>query len=177
MRRPGIGATVTTTRKEKPMKAIILATDGSPSAERATATAIELAQATAAPLHIVTTWSIPISAYGYAPLVIVPEVQAAEREKAEQALAAAVEQAQAAGVEATSSVREGETVEEICAAARETGASLVVVGAHGWGVVRRLVFGSVSTGVLHHSPCPVLVVRAGDEADEIAADAGGRAAA
>lgn len=160
------------------MNAIILATDGSPSAKRATAAAIELAQATAAPLHIVTTWSIPISAYGYGPLLIVPEVQAAEHEKAEQALAAAVEQARAAGIEATSSLREGEAVEEICAAARETGASLVVVGAHGWGAVKRFVFGSVSMGVLHHAPCPVLVVRAGEAADEAAAaDAGGPAAA
>jgi nucleotide-binding universal stress UspA family protein len=156
------------------MRTILLATDGSPSATLATRTAIELAQATGAPLHVVTAWSIPVSAYGYAPLLIVPEVEAAEREKAEQALARAVEQAEAAGVTATSALREGEPVHEICAAARETRASLVVVGAHGWGVVRRLVFGSVSTGVLHRAPCPVLVVRAGEEPDATAADAGAR---
>jgi nucleotide-binding universal stress UspA family protein len=38
-------------------------------------------------------------------------------------------------------------------------ASLIVVGSHGWGPIRRLVFGSVSTALLHHAPCPVLVVR------------------
>lgn len=159
------------------MNTIVLATDGSPSAARATTKAIELAQATGAPLHVVTAWSIPISAYGYAPLVVVPEVESAEREKGEQALARVVEQASAAGVEATSSLREGEPVEEICAAARELDAFLVVVGAHGWGAVRRLVFGSVSTGVLHHAPCPVLVVRADEQARERDEGSGARAAA
>lgn len=159
------------------MNTILLATDGSPSAARATETAIELARASGTPLHVVAAWSIPASAFGYAPLVIVPEVGEAERQKAEEAVAAAVEQAQAAGVEASSSVREGEPVEEICAAAREQHASLVVVGAHGWGAIRRLVFGSVSTGVLHHAPCPVLVVRGDDRASETAADAGARRAA
>ena len=37
---------------------------------------------------------------------------------------------------------------------------VVVVGAGGAGTLKRLVFGSVSTGVLHHAPCPVLVARA-----------------
>lgn len=153
------------------MNTIVLATDGSPSAQRATATAIELAQTTAAPLHVVTTWSVPISAYGYGALTILPEVQTAEHEKAEGALTAAVEHARAAGVGATSSLREGQAVEEICATAHDLDASLIVIGARGWGVVRQLVFGSVSTGVLHHASCPVLVVRARNETDGIAADA------
>jgi nucleotide-binding universal stress UspA family protein len=37
---------------------------------------------------------------------------------------------------------------------------MIVVGAHGWGAVKRLVFGSVSLGVLHEAPCPVLVAPA-----------------
>jgi nucleotide-binding universal stress UspA family protein len=144
------------------MNTIVLATDGSPSAEHATAVAIELARASGAPLHAVTAWSIPTSAYGYAAFTVAPEVESAERESGEQTLARVVEQAATAGVEATSSLRHGEAVEEICDAARDHDASLVVVGARGWGAIRRLVFGSVSTGVLHHAPCPVLVVRADD---------------
>jgi hypothetical protein len=34
-----------------------------------------------------------------------------------------------------------------------------VVGSHGWGPLKRALFGSVSTGVLHHAKRPVLVVR------------------
>jgi len=142
------------------MKTIVLATDGSPTAVRATETAIGLALETGAPLHVVTAWSLPTSAFGYAPLALLPELAEGEREKAEQALGKAVEQARKAGVQVTGAVREGTAVQEICDAAAELDASLLVVGAHGWGAFKRLVFGSVSTGVLHHAPCPVLVVRA-----------------
>ena len=43
-------------------------------------------------------------------------------------------------------------------AARE--ADLVVVGSHGRTGIGRLLFGSVSTQVAHHAPCPVVIVPA-----------------
>ena len=43
--------------------------------------------------------------------------------------------------------------------AAEHDAQLIVVGSHGWGAARRLLSGSVSTGLVHSAPCPVLVVR------------------
>jgi hypothetical protein len=41
------------------------------------------------------------------------------------------------------------------------------MGAHGWGTFQRLVFGSVSTAVLHHAPSPVLIVRGPDEEKDV----------
>ncbi|MFJ6676952.1 universal stress protein [Actinosynnema sp. NPDC091369] len=38
-------------------------------------------------------------------------------------------------------------------------ASLLVVGSHGHGPVRRALLGSVSHAMLHHAPCPLAVVR------------------
>ena len=55
-------------------------------------------------------------------------------------------------------VRHGDPARQICRLASERDARLIVVGSHGWGALRRLVFGSVSTGVLHHAKQPVLVV-------------------
>ncbi|WP_113701555.1 universal stress protein [Nonomuraea lactucae] len=39
------------------------------------------------------------------------------------------------------------------------GADLLVVGSHGYGTLAGMVLGSVSQGMLHHSPCPLAVAR------------------
>lgn len=141
------------------MKTILLATDGSPSARKATGVAIELAGALHASLRIVSVWRTPVYDYGYVPLQYAPELDEAQREHAGGALEQAMTAATAAGVDASSELRQGDAADEICAAAEETGADMIVLGAHGWGAVKRILFGSVSTAVLHHGPCPVLVVR------------------
>ena len=149
-------------RKGDIVSTILLATDGSVSARAATTEAIELAKATGWPLHVVTAWDLPVVAgYGYGPGSYLPlqELCDAEEEHAGEVVEKAVAAATEAGVTATSSIRKGYAAEEICAAAEELGATLIIIGAHGWGAFKRLVFGSVSTGVLHHAPCPVLVVR------------------
>lgn len=149
------------------MKTILLATDGSPSAENATDEAIDLAAATDWRLRVVTVWNMPIvTGYGYAPYPLPQELADVEREHAHNVATAAVAKATEAGVDATFELRTGPAADEICAAAEEASASLIVIGAHGWGAVRRLIFGSVSTHVMHTASCPVLVVRA-DE-DEVA---------
>jgi nucleotide-binding universal stress UspA family protein len=161
---PGIRAKVEV-RKGDIVNTILLATDGSVSARAATTEAIELAKATGWPLHVLTVWSLPfVGGYGYAPGSYLPvqELCEAEEEHAGEVVKKAVETATEAGITATSTIRKGYAPEEICAAAEELGATLIIMGAHGWGAFKRLVFGSVSTGVLHHANCPVLVVRTED---------------
>jgi nucleotide-binding universal stress UspA family protein len=46
----------------------------------------------------------------------------------------------------------------IVAACEELGADLLVAGSRGYGPVMRVLLGSVSTQLVHESPCPVLVV-------------------
>ncbi len=65
----------------------------------------------------------------------------------------------------------GSAVDEICKKASESDAQLIVVGSHGWGAARRLFSGSVSTGLVHSAPCPVLVVRSSEHVAEHAAAA------
>jgi nucleotide-binding universal stress UspA family protein len=56
-------------------------------------------------------------------------------------------------------VRTGVPLGQLLAAVRTTQAQTVVVGARGTRGVRRLLLGSVASGVLDRSPVPVLVVR------------------
>lgn len=58
----------------------------------------------------------------------------------------------------------GSPVDQILTASEEIGAGLLIVGRRGLGGVKRLLMGSVSEGVVHHTRCPVLVPRCEDEA-------------
>ena len=53
----------------------------------------------------------------------------------------------------------GSPAEEIVRAAEELDADLIVLGSRGLGVVRSVLLGSVSQGVLNHARSPVLVYR------------------
>jgi nucleotide-binding universal stress UspA family protein len=144
------------------MNPIILATDGSPSAAEATTWAVELARETASRLFVVSVWHAGATTYPSSSTAL-PEKKRIAKEHACAAVSAAVEVAAAAGVDTESFVLEGDAVERICESAVDTDASLVVVGSHGFGAVRRFVSGSVSTGLVHRAPCPVLVVRPAED--------------
>jgi nucleotide-binding universal stress UspA family protein len=146
-------------RKENAVKPIMLATDGSPTAELATQTAIELAQLLETELIVVTAWDIPYTAVGFVAAPVTPELSQLCEDDAKKACSEAVARAEEAGVDTRSVVLRGMPVQEICLAAEKFEPRFLVVGSHGWGALKRAVFGSVSTGVLHHAMCPVLVVR------------------
>lgn len=143
------------------MKPILLATDGSPSAVEATREAIELARSLGAPLIAAAVEHVTTPAYGYYGYAeVYSELRKSEHEHVYTVLDEVAAQAAAAGVPCRTFPLEGPIVDEICKLAREREAAMIVIGAHGWGAIRRLVFGSVSLGVLHEAPCPVLVARA-----------------
>ena len=143
------------------MKSIVLATDGSPSAAEATLRAVELAAALDATLVAVAVEHVTVPAYGYYGYAnVVTELARMEHDHVDEVLARAKAVASEAGVACELVHASGAISEEICAAAAKHHARLIVIGAHGWGAVRRLLHGSVSSAVLHDAPCPVLVVRA-----------------
>jgi nucleotide-binding universal stress UspA family protein len=154
---------------EDTMKPIMLATDGSPSAEDATRVAIELARELHAPLTVVSVAhaELPmVGYYGYAYTDVISELRELKREHVEHVLAAVREQAIASGVAGETVALEGIPGEEICKAAKERDVRLVVVGAHGWGRISRFIHGSVSEHILHHAELPVLVVAGETEAEK-----------
>ena len=151
---------------------ILFATDGSPSAEEAQRHAFDLAKLSGAPLLVisvshVTLPAVGYSAYGYSE--VVSEFMHAEHKRLDALLAAVTEAAASEGIDCATVEADGAIVEEICRVAAKRDAQLVVVGSHGWGAARRFLSGSVSTGLVHSAPCPVLVVRPVDHAQQRAA--------
>ena len=55
--------------------------------------------------------------------------------------------------------RHGDPADALVQQAEEDKADLIVVGTRGLNFAQRTVLGSVSTKVVHHAPCDVLVVR------------------
>ena len=146
---------------------ILFATDGSPSAKEAQKKAFALAERLEAPLVVVSVVHAVVPAFGYAGYGysnIVAELTEAEHHRVTALLASVAEAAEAEGVHCSTVAVDGFAVEEICRKASEYDAQLIVVGSHGWGAARRFLSGSVSTGLVHAAPCPVLVVRPHEQA-------------
>jgi nucleotide-binding universal stress UspA family protein len=63
------------------------------------------------------------------------------------------------GREVSIHTRVGSAVDELIEFAAANQSELIVVGSRGKGMAGRLLLGSVSTGVVHQSPVPVLVIK------------------
>jgi len=146
------------------MKTILLGTDGSPGARRATREAVELAAETGWPLRIVSVWSVPPLELSAAPMMA-GELAEVARDRAQEALDSAAGEAADAGIAAITYLRHGEVPKQILELAEMIGDVLIVVGSDGRGAIGRALLGSVSTRLVHTAPCPVLVVRPTTHAD------------
>ena len=147
---------------------ILLATDGSPEAERALGMAATLSEKLGAELHVVSVEPMPDPLSWPEARIMSPELRGDIRARAEEAARKLLEDQvekieerdlEVSGVHAVA----GRPDTEIVRVAEEIGAGLVVLGSTGMGPVRRAVMGSVSLSVVHHSHGSVLVVRGEDD--------------
>lgn len=81
------------------------------------------------------------------------------RRRAQELVARAVSRLTRARFKATEHVIEGVPREEILTMASAWPADAIVVGSHGRTGLNRVLLGSVSSSILRHAPCSVLVVR------------------
>ncbi len=147
---------------------ILAATDASEDAALAARAATDLSIRAGSELHVVHVWREP-AFWGFSLTGVTGAAEGSHtadaREEARRLLEEQTEKIGAAGgIIAGSHFREGRAAEEIIGLAEELGAGLVVVGSRGLGPVKRLVVGSVSERIVSLSPCPVLVMRGGEEA-------------
>jgi nucleotide-binding universal stress UspA family protein len=131
---------------------ILLPTDGSEDAIRATEAASDLARRYGAELHVVHVWH---DVRGFAHDFVKREL----RRQGQDILDEQVEKIRASGGEVTKAyLRKGRTSNEVIALCKEIDAGLLVVGSRGLGTVRRLLMGSQSEEIVHHAQVPVLVL-------------------
>lgn len=145
------------------MKSILLATDGSPSAAEATRVAIDLAAKLDADLVVACAEEFSLPYYDGYSFVDSEKMREAEVERVDSVLANVEEAAGLRGVRCAQAHLTGPAAEELCAEASSSHAEMIVIGAHGWGAVKRFLHGSVSTEVVQRASCPVLVVRGSDQ--------------
>lgn len=147
------------------MSTVLLTTDGSDLATAAMVRGVELlgtkhrfiALAVVPPVFAPAAAVSPMDAH---PTVIDPALEEEiEEEDRADSVAALGALNDVLDVKAEPEVEIGEPGPTICDVAARVGADVVVVGSHGHGWLQRVLIGSVSRHVLHHAPCPVLVMR------------------
>jgi nucleotide-binding universal stress UspA family protein len=140
---------------------ILVAIDGSPNAQDALAMAIDLASRYESELTILTIAPIvPVYLPSTSPYMSTP-ISESQVTRYRALVDAAVKQAQDAGLSAVTGVcHEGVIVDEVLSFLDTHPTDLVVVGSRGLSATKRLLIGSISSALVTHAPCPVLVVRA-----------------
>ncbi|WP_121820710.1 universal stress protein [Halostella salina] len=134
---------------------ILVATDGSENAGRATRHALELARQHDAELHALYVIE---TRTGYDNAIVDPEVVRQNlREEGEAALSA-IEASPDAEVSVTTVIREGVPHDELLTYAEEQKVDLVVVGAKGRSAFKTILLGSTTEALLRADTVPVLVI-------------------
>lgn len=136
---------------------ILLATDGSEDAVRATEAGSDLARRSGAELHVVHVWhDVPGFAHDF--------VKRELRRQGQEILDEQVEKIRASGGEvAEAHLRGGRTSNEVIKLSAEIDAGLLIVGSRGLGTVQRILMGSQSEEIVHHAQVPILVMKVGED--------------
>lgn len=149
---------------------LLICFDGSAGSEHAVEAAGRLFPDAVATVVTASQPPLPVAmAGGGVAYQVASEIRADLTEQAQAHAVASAERgaelARAAGLDATPLGLEsaGAIWHRLIEAAEELGADVIVAGTRGWGEIRALVLGSTSSGLVHHSHLPVLVVPPGRE--------------
>jgi nucleotide-binding universal stress UspA family protein len=142
---------------------ILAAFDGSEFSAKAVEVASALAVTGGSELVVAHVYSAPVLAYAGAPGIPVPsfpEYEESMKEGAQKTLSIGVQLAVSAGTKARGVLLEAPSaVQAIVEFAARERVGLIVAGTRGMGNFKKLVMGSVSSGLVSHASCSVLVVR------------------
>ena len=142
---------------------ILVAIDGSDTAEQALTQAIDLAKALGSRIRLVHVATESDSIPADLPGVDIQAILQHVHDSGAAILARARDRVSTAGVAVETRLVEawsGQPGEEVIQQARQWPADLIVCGTHGRRGLRRILMGSDAEFVLRHTPVPVLLVRA-----------------
>jgi nucleotide-binding universal stress UspA family protein len=140
-----------------PIRKILVALDGSERAPFVLRAALELAETAHAKLVLFRAVGLPIDLSPGLFMIAPDDAQSLLEKEAKQALAHLAKPVPLELLDGIH-VAVGQPWDAICAAARREGADLVVIGAHGYHFIDRIL-GTTAARVVNHSDRPVLVVR------------------
>jgi len=150
-----------------PFRRILYATDFSQGSDLALRHAASLAEHAAAQLTLMH--AVEYLPVGYDPIVVMPfDVTAyntALEEAAKARLRTFVPDAIRLGCDTDDVVVSGKPYVEILRIAAERQVDLIVLGVHGRSALDKVVFGSTTEHILRRATCPVLTVRADEQAE------------
>jgi nucleotide-binding universal stress UspA family protein len=162
------------------MMRVLLAYDGSAGADEALGLAAGLAWPAGSTIRVVSVIE-PVMLGTTGPWDrssgFSPELDSAISGYAEERSTAAVARLREAGHAADGIVVRGRVASALLDEARSGGADLIIVGSRGQGRISSLLLGSVSSEVVDHAPCPVLVARGTSLGSVVFATDGSSAAA
>jgi len=143
----------------QPYRYVLLATDFSPFSEQAAQRAIEIAAQYGAQLDVlnIVEERVFYNEWDDSLIADIPLRDESLKDYALDSMHKFVERT-GLGKDARLEVQWGNPKRSIVSWAREKQVDLIVTGSHGHHGIERLL-GSVSTSVLHHAPCDVLIVR------------------
>ena len=139
-----------------PFQKILVAVDGSHGGLSATQLGGELAEGRNAEVLLVHAVPLPPIVPGV-DQAISDESMAFLEETAENALTASEDLLATMNVKAERVVHAGSPAEVILGVAEERDVDVIVVGHRGFGAMKRLILGSVSSKLAHHARCAVLL--------------------
>ncbi|KAK4559094.1 hypothetical protein RGQ29_008371 [Quercus rubra] len=111
-------------------------------------------------VHAKPTVSSTVGLAGHGAAEILPMVEADLKKIAARIIGTAKEYCHSKSVhDVKVEVVEGDARNVLCEAVEKHHASILVVGSHGYGAIKRAVLGSVSDYCAHHANCTVMIVK------------------
>lgn len=138
---------------------ILCPVDFSQGSERAVDEAAYLAGLTGATVELLHVYQIPVLTMPEGQVTATPEYIAKLMATAQDEFDKLRRSLEARKIHVKTTLIDGPAVDTILAHAKESGASLLVLGTHGWSGFQRFVMGSTAERVVRLAEIPVLTVR------------------